>query len=147
MSKPTTIEDFSCGVIPYRVVDGVRQFLLVQHKAGHWAFPKGHPEQGESQVETARRELAEETGIDRVELDEGHPFEERYLFTKRSGKRVDKRVVYYLGLADPSQSVRVQEAEVSDYAWGDAEATRERMTFEEGRALVDAVMSYLEGVS
>ena len=56
------IEDFSCGVIPYRVVDGTRQFLLIQHKAGHWAFPKGHPEAGETNLQTARREPGHHLG-------------------------------------------------------------------------------------
>jgi len=117
-------EDFSCGVIPYRVINGEREFLLVRHKAGHWAFPKGHPEDAEDHIETARRELEEETGIGRAELEEVHPFEEQYVFTKRSGKRVRKVVVYFVGRVGAGQSVRLQASEVSDFAWGDAEATR-----------------------
>lgn len=138
------IKDFSCGVIPYRVVDGTREFLLIQHKAGHWAFPKGHPDDGETHLETARRELEEETGIGRVKLDENHPFHEQYDFTKRSGKQVRKQVVYFVGKVGAGHSVRVQPSEVSDYAWGDAKQTRKRMTFEEGRALLDEVLAYLD---
>ena len=138
------LTDFSCGVIPYRMVGGVREFLLVQHKAGHWAFPKGHPESDESHIETARRELKEETGIGRIQLDQGHPFEEQYDFTKRSGKRVRKKVVYFLGEVGAGHCVRLQASEVSDYAWGDAAQTRERMSFDEGRALLDAVLLYLD---
>ena len=139
-----SVNDFSCGVIPMRVVDGRREFLLIQHKAGHWAFPKGHPEEGETDLQAARRELAEETGLSEVALDEGHPFEEHYEFTKRSGKHVSKRVVYFLGEVQPGQAVVLQESEVSDYAWGDAAQTRERMTFDEGRALFDEVLSYID---
>ncbi|MEM6506857.1 MAG: NUDIX domain-containing protein [Planctomycetota bacterium] len=138
------VDDFSCGVIPYRVIDGGHEFLLIRHKAGHWAFPKGHPEANETETETARRELEEETGIGGVVLDEGHPFEEQYAFTKRSGKQVRKRVVYFLGEVDPGQSVRLQASEVSDYAWGDAVQTRERLTFDEGRALLEQVLSYID---
>jgi len=136
--------DFSCGVIPYRVVDDRREFLLIQHKAGHWAFPKGHPEAGESELETARRELEEETGLVEVEIDAGQPFEEHYEFTKRSGKRVSKRVVYFLGRVPAGQMVVLQESEVSDHAWCDAAQSRERMTFDEGRALLDQVLSYID---
>lgn len=136
--------DFSCGVIPYRIVDGKREFLLIQHQAGHWAFPKGHPEEGEAELETARRELAEETGIEGVEIDEGHPFEELYTFTKRSGKQVSKRVIYFLGKVAADQAVRLQEEEVSDHAWGSVKKTRMRMSFDEGRALLDEVLSYLD---
>jgi len=137
------LEDFSCGVIPYRNKDGQRQFLLIQHKAGHWAFPKGHPDAGETYLDTARRELEEETGIRDVNLDTDHLFEESYIFTKRSGKTVNKRVLYFLGKVASDQKITLQEAEVSDYAWGSAKKTRKKMTFDEGRALLDEVLAYL----
>lgn len=138
------LEDFSCGVIPYRLVDGQRQFLLVQHKAGHWAFPKGHPEVGETHLQTARRELAEETGLADVAIDQSRFFEETYLFTKRSGKQVRKRVVYYLGKVQAKAVVRLQACEVSDSAWGSAQQTHKRMSFDEGKALLDRVLDYLD---
>lgn len=138
------LDDFSCGVIPYRVVDDTREFLLVQHKAGHWAFPKGHPEKGESELETALRELEEETGISRVKIDKQGIFDEQYVFTKRSGKKVRKNVRYYLGEVSAGHSVKLQASEVSDYAWADAKQTRKRLSFDEGRALLDEVLAYLE---
>ena len=40
------------------------EFLLLLHKHGHyWSFPKGRKNKGESDLETARREIREETGI------------------------------------------------------------------------------------
>ncbi len=51
-----TRHDASFGIVPVHERDGVRRFLLIQHLGGHWGFPKGHPEKGESPVETARRE-------------------------------------------------------------------------------------------
>ena len=138
------VNDFSCGVIPYRIKDGRREFLLIQHRAGHWAFPKGHPDAGETDLQAARRELAEETGLADVVLDEGRPFEEHYQFTKRSGKAVSKRVVYFLGQVQADRAVVLQEEEVSDYFWGDAERTRDRLSFDEGRALLDEVLSYID---
>jgi len=138
------LEDFSCGVVPYRVVEGRREFLLIQHRAGHWAFPKGHPEKGESYLQTARRELAEETGIEHIELDERQPFEERYEFTKHGGMRVSKRVLYYVGRVGETLEVELQASEVSDYSWGDAAQTRARLSFDAGRALLDAVLAYLD---
>ncbi len=40
-------------------------------------------------------------------------------------------------------SVRAQEKEIADYAWGDAAATAARMTFDEGRALLSEVELFL----
>ena len=39
------------------------QVLLLANKQGEWLFPKGHIDNGESHLETALREVAEETGI------------------------------------------------------------------------------------
>ncbi|MEO1236421.1 MAG: NUDIX domain-containing protein [Planctomycetota bacterium] len=135
--------DASWGVVPYRVVGERREFLLVQHRAGHWAFPKGHPEDGETPGETARRELAEETGLDEVELIESPAFEEVYAFTKRSGTRVEKTVTYFVGRVAADAAVTVQEEEVSAFAWGDDSSTAERLTFTEGRALFAEVLAHL----
>lgn len=145
MMKPKPSQDYSCGVIPIRVTESGREFLLVRHHAGHWAFPKGHPEGDETPMETARRELLEETGLASVELLEAPAFEEAYSFTKKSGTVVEKMVTYYLGrLSDPAAEVTVQAEEVSAFAWGDAEATVAQLTFAEGRRLFDEVLSYLD---
>ena len=61
----------SCGAIVYRKHHGNTEILLVRHiKSGYWSFPKGHVEEGETEEETARREIKEETGLD-VLLDTG----------------------------------------------------------------------------
>lgn len=51
-----------CGVILYNM--DVKKYLLVYGlKSQKWGFPKGHMEVGETEEETALRELREETGI------------------------------------------------------------------------------------
>lgn len=39
------------------------QILLIQNQHGHWGLPKGHWEPAELLVETAMREIREETGL------------------------------------------------------------------------------------
>jgi len=121
-------------------------FLLIQHHAGHWAFPKGHPEGDETPPETARRELTEETGLNDIKLWDAPAFEERYRFTKRSGKTVDKLVTYYLGQVSAAfgGEVTVQAEEIRAFAWGNRKETTRRLTFAEGRALFDEVCAYLD---
>ena len=54
----------SCGGLIYREHDGETQLLLLKHRCGgHWSFPKGHMEAGETEMETALREIREETGL------------------------------------------------------------------------------------
>lgn len=54
----------SCGVLPYRVNHGEREYLIVFEQFSQcWSLPKGHMEAGEEESDTARRELKEETGL------------------------------------------------------------------------------------
>lgn len=43
---------------------------MVRHRNGNgaWLFPKGHPDEGESDEDAARREIAEESGLTNLEL-------------------------------------------------------------------------------
>jgi len=90
------VEDKSIGVLPVmKTAEGIK-ILLVQQKKGHWGLPKGHPEVGESELETARRELFEETGITEVEFVPGAKFEEVYDYNKE-GQTCRKTVIFYPG--------------------------------------------------
>ena len=55
----------SCGALVYRKFHGNIELLLIKHaNGGHWSFPKGHVEEGETETETAQREIYEETGVE-----------------------------------------------------------------------------------
>lgn len=44
--------------------DGQVKFLLIKHALNHqWSLPKGHVEPGEATIQTAEREILEETGV------------------------------------------------------------------------------------
>ena len=54
----------SCGVLPYREIQGRREYLIVFERFSKcWSLPKGHMEAGETEEMTALRELQEETGL------------------------------------------------------------------------------------
>jgi len=59
-----TKNTFSAGGI---VLNGKGDVILVSQKVS-WSFPKGGIEKGESELEAAKREIREESGIDRLEL-------------------------------------------------------------------------------
>ena len=54
-------DEKSCGIVLFREEEGTRQFLLLHYPSGHWDLAKGHVEEGETEHETATRELLEET--------------------------------------------------------------------------------------
>lgn len=45
------------------IVNQDGKIALVQNRRGLWGFPKGHVEEGENELEAAKREIQEEAGI------------------------------------------------------------------------------------
>lgn len=128
------LKDYSFGIVPVRRDKDRILYLLIQHRGGHWAFPKGHAEPGETPLESARRELREETGIGDARVEEDRTFVEHY-DTVRRGREIDKTVTYFLGWVTDAE-VRVQEEEVRDHAWLPYEEAERRITYEETRRIL-----------
>ena len=73
--------DISFGIILIWENDGTRLFLLVRSiKTQEWTFPKGHKNDGETDEQTALRELAEETGLRDVSVIPNLSFVDSYDF-------------------------------------------------------------------
>ena len=83
----------SCGAIVFTRRDGQPLFVVVQEMAGAYSFPKGHMEGDETEEETARREIYEETGLHPQFLP-GFRQQDEYDLAERPGFR--KRVTYFL---------------------------------------------------
>ena len=92
----------------------------MQH-ADRWDFPKGHVDPGESDMECALRELEEETGIgrDQLEIDDGFIYESRYHVNDRryggSGEPVEKTLLIFL--ARLTEDVEIVLTEHVGYRW------------------------------
>lgn len=138
-------EDISYGVIPYCVSDDQVLYLLIQHRAWHRAFPKGHPEDGETQLQAALRELQEETWIksDQLTINEDDMrYTEKYKFRYR-GAPIRKTVHYVLGQCQTQLEINLQLAEVKDSKWCTYDEAVELITFEEGKTLLSKLNNYV----
>lgn len=94
------------------------KFLLVfqeNPRIDNWSFPKGHQEEGETPMQTALRELEEETGIKKITLLDFPLIHEEYEIT-RNGEKVVKYNDYFIGIVD-DKNIKVQEGEIGDYKW------------------------------
>lgn len=106
----------SCGVILFRREPEL-SFLLLKHPH-RYDLPKGHVEDGETELQCALRELHEESGVAPadVEIDPDFRFPHTYYpVEKRFGGVVEKTVVIYLGWLTKDTPIRVTEH--GDHAW------------------------------
>lgn len=134
-------EDESFGIIPLSKESGRWQVFLIQHRGGrYWGFPKGHAEEGEIPLESARRELKEETNLDCIRLLQEEPLMEQYQFLAE-GKRIFKRVLYFI--AEVGGQVRLQEKEINDGIWLPLPEAIDRATHPEGKAILAEVVKML----
>ena len=129
----------SCGFVPYREVGEERQYLIIHSHNGDCGFPKGHMEQGETEHETAIRELKEETNME-VQIIDGFRRQIEYPLPNR--ENVIKRSVYFLGKCVEGELV-CQECEVAEAAFVLFEQALEALTFEETKAILRDADAFL----
>ena len=144
LSLALVIKSYCFGVVPLTFRKNDWEVFLVRHlNGGHWSFPKGHQEKGESPKQTAERELKEETRMEVIRyLD--HPYVvESYQFQKE-GTLVDKTVRFYLAEVTPKYSLQAEE--IIEGQWIPLNALLDYVTFDEERELYLKVIHLLEGV-
>ena len=106
--------EYSCGAVVFTRIDGVPHYLLVRAKdqpEGCHGFPKGHMEPGETERETALREILEETGIQVTLLDGFRAVTEYPLPTPPDTR---KQVVFFLAEYQ-NQQVHIQQSELAGF--------------------------------
>jgi 8-oxo-dGTP pyrophosphatase MutT (NUDIX family) len=136
-SPSTDGEEQAAGAVLFREEEGRRVFLLLRHEhGGHWGFAKGRVEPGESDVEAARREIREETGITDIDLVAGVAVRSNYI-VRRGGRALRKTVTYFAARVR-DRAVQLSH-EHTDARWVvPAEALR-ILTHAESRRVLEAV--------
>lgn len=125
------LHEKSCGAIVYRRFHGNIEILLIKHiNSGHWSFPKGHVENNETETETARREIKEETSID-VIIDP--TFRETVTYSPR--RDTVKVVVYFLAKAR-NVNFFPQKDEIAEIKWVDIFHAINLLTYENDKTIV-----------
>lgn len=92
------------------------KYLLLYHGNGYWNFPKGKLEQGEISIQTALREVTEETGIpvQSLKIERNFKITDKYFYW-RERKNIFKIVIFYLAKAENPQVKISYEHE--GYGW------------------------------
>jgi bis(5'-nucleosidyl)-tetraphosphatase len=131
-------QEKSCGAVVFHQTDKEIEYLLLRHRNGnHWGFPKGHVEAGETENETALREIYEEAGL-RVRLLEGFRQTVEYAPYENSWKQV----VYFIGEAEEPKFV-CQWEEVQECRWVGYESGLNLLSHENSKGILQAAQRFL----
>ena len=124
----------SCGI----VVFNDDKVLLVFHNLGHYGIPKGHVEKGETEEETAVREVKEETNCD-AKIIPGF----REVITYSPKPNVMKDVVFFVGEA-LTTDLKPQEEETSDVFFINKSESVKTITYNEERSVIEKAIKFME---
>lgn len=143
----------SVGAVVFRRDGKNINFLLLHYKSGHWDFPKGHPENGETDEEALRREVREETGIVQLEIlpglseATGFYYEARGDEMKRRikegrGVKIEKKVIYYLA-ETKEEEIKISHEHIG-HVWLDYEESLRRITYENSREVLRKLSRHIK---
>ena len=129
----------SCGAVVFRIINGERRFLLIKNRRStNWGFPKGHVERGETNEQTAKREVLEEVGLN-IELFEG--FEHKSEYTIRN--KIEKSVTIFLATTSDTQT-KIQPEEIEDYIWLCYEPAMETLNYINDKQILPLAQKYID---
>lgn len=150
--KPKFAFEKSVGAVIFYEKDSIKKYLLLHYQSGHWDFPKGHIEEGESDIATLKREVKEETGIAGLNVIPGFKKKIRYFYKagkdeserrkkERLALNVVKNVVYYIAEAK-TDAVKIS-FEHTGYEWLSYEEALKRITYKNSKEVLEEANEFL----
>ena len=129
----------SCGAVIFRRAEGGWNVLLIRHTKGrHISFPKGHVEPGETESQTAEREILEETGL-KVRVDRRYRAENRYNIRPDT----QKLVVIFAAVTTQAE-ITPQPEEIAEAFWLPVEEAATRLTYERDRKIMRDAFEHIQ---
>ena len=137
-------KEISCGCVIFDKATHSKVLIVYEKNRNFWGFPKGHIEKGETEVQTALREVKEEVGIDVKVLDEKYRYAINYII---EDKQIDKTSIFYIAEPiDDNIKITNQEAEIEDSKWVTVEEAYKLLTFENSKEVLRKACKDLKSI-
>ena len=143
-------KEISSGAVVFRRKKDKIYYLLLHYDAGHWDFPKGHIEKGETDIETMKREIWEETGIKDIRVIKGFREYIKYFFRniynlskKDKGKAewIFKIVIYFLAETE-TENIKISFEHIG-YKWLVYNDALKQITFKNSKEILKKANNFL----
>jgi len=133
---------YSAGIVLFSQENDNIKYLLLHYCDGHWDFPKGHIDPGETKQQTAHRELLEETGL-RAILKPGFETNISYIFSNKEQQKVQKTVYFFIGELKENKKV-VLSHEHKDFLWLPFDSALEKLTYHNSKEILRKANSFIK---
>ena len=129
-------QEKSCGAVVYNPKK--HSFLIIKMLNGNWGFPKGHTEDQETDIQTAIREVTEETGIN-IEILDGFKKSIKYI----PFPEVLKEVIFFIGITE-EEKITIDKDEIEDYMWCSYEEALKMITYKPQRDVMESSLQFIK---
>jgi bis(5'-nucleosidyl)-tetraphosphatase len=147
----------SVGAVVFRREKNKILYLLIRHPqsdgyCGHWDLPKGHTEKGETNQETLRREVKEETGITELEIVPNFSQWYGYFYRakdrekaerKSSGRGINIFKIVKVYLVETKEKAIKLSSEHIDYSWMEYNEAFSRITYKNPKKTLEKAHKFL----
>lgn len=137
--------EVSAGGVVFRRAELSLGFLLIRDSYGHWGFPKGHLEKGESPAAAAARETTEETGL--AGLDLHGPINTIDWYFRLRGKLIHKYCHFFLFESAAGEPVPQQDEGITECRWFAFDEALIQLGYENAREVLRRAGTLTESLS
>jgi 8-oxo-dGTP pyrophosphatase MutT (NUDIX family) len=135
----------SAGAVVFCVDKNDLRYLLIKYRNGHWEFPRGKMENGESEIQTVRREIMEETGITQITLLPASRMTMRFTYHAHGHERaerihdgaciyVHKKAIFYIAQTHKPHVTLSHEHQ--DFRWLSYDHAMDQLTYDNAKRIL-----------
>ncbi|MBU9789646.1 NUDIX domain-containing protein [Lentilactobacillus sp. IMAU92037] len=133
------VTEYASGAVVYEVKDGSIRYLLLRSATDDfWGFPKGHVEKNENLIQTAVREIREETNLKTI-IDTN--FKEKLEYDMKNGHHKD--VTLFVSKVHPDVKVTKQDEEINQYGWFNFQEAYDTLSYDNLKQLLKRANDYI----